>query len=178
VAETAQNIDPKAQAKADKAYAKAMRPWYKKKRYIIGLGLLLLIVIGVAANASGGEDPPSTAQPANQEPSAEEPAAEAPAEAADPTVLADDGWEVDTFNVADNGIGSFGASARIVNNTGGDVGAATFTMTVLEGGDIIATLIGSAMGVAAGDTATVDFVSDDPIRTGQFVYDFQVDASF
>lgn len=46
--------NPKADAKAAKAYAKALRPWYKKKRWIASLGLVVLIVIGVAA--SGGEE--------------------------------------------------------------------------------------------------------------------------
>lgn len=32
--------DPKAQAKADKAYRKAQRPFYKKKRFIIPAALL------------------------------------------------------------------------------------------------------------------------------------------
>jgi len=44
--------DPKAELKAAKAYAKASRPWYKKKRFI-ALGLFgLLIVISVAAGGS------------------------------------------------------------------------------------------------------------------------------
>lgn len=47
--------DAKARAKADKAYAKASRPWYKKKRFIIPGALLLLIVI-ITAVSSGGSD--------------------------------------------------------------------------------------------------------------------------
>jgi hypothetical protein len=43
----------KAQAKADKAYAKASRPWYKKKRFIIPIAL---VVIAIAASAGGGAD--------------------------------------------------------------------------------------------------------------------------
>jgi hypothetical protein len=45
--------DPKAQAKADKAYRKAQRPFYKKKRFILPVALLALIVIGVASNSGG-----------------------------------------------------------------------------------------------------------------------------
>ncbi len=48
-------MDPKAAAKAAKAYAKATRPWYKKKRFIIPLALVALIVISSAL--SGGGDP-------------------------------------------------------------------------------------------------------------------------
>ncbi len=44
--------EAQAQAKAAKAHAKALRPWYKKKRYIIGLGILAVIII--SAIASGG----------------------------------------------------------------------------------------------------------------------------
>jgi hypothetical protein len=55
--------DAKRQAKADmaaaKARAKAERPWYQKKRFIIPLALLLLIVI--VAVTSGGDD--DTGQP-------------------------------------------------------------------------------------------------------------------
>ena len=34
--------NPKAEAKAAKAYAKAMRPWYKKKRVLIPAGFVAL----------------------------------------------------------------------------------------------------------------------------------------
>lgn len=47
--------DAKAQAKGAKAYAKAQRPWYKKKRFIIPIGILVL-AIGGAAAGGGGED--------------------------------------------------------------------------------------------------------------------------
>jgi hypothetical protein len=46
--------DARAEAKAAKAYAKAQRPWYKKKRFIIPIALVVLIAIGVAAG--GGTD--------------------------------------------------------------------------------------------------------------------------
>ncbi len=44
----------RADAAAEKARAKAMRPWYKKKRFIIPLVLIALIVI--IAVAGGGDD--------------------------------------------------------------------------------------------------------------------------
>jgi Domain of unknown function (DUF4352) len=44
--------DAKAELKAAKAYSKAQRPWYKKKRWIISIGLLLLIV-AVSAGGTG-----------------------------------------------------------------------------------------------------------------------------
>lgn len=49
-----QGGDPKAQAKAEKAYRKATRPWYKKKRFIL-LGLIVLLIILVAATSGGGK---------------------------------------------------------------------------------------------------------------------------
>lgn len=45
--------DPKAEAAAAKAYAKAQRPWYKKKRFIVLLGLVVVSIAAVAV--SGGE---------------------------------------------------------------------------------------------------------------------------
>lgn len=47
------NTNPKAAAKAAKAYAKATRPWFKKKRFIIPIALVALAVI---VPAMGGED--------------------------------------------------------------------------------------------------------------------------
>ena len=49
--------DPKA-AKADaaaaKAKAKALRPWFKKKRFIIPIAILAIIIVANVANAGGG----------------------------------------------------------------------------------------------------------------------------
>lgn len=49
----------KAQAKAEKAYRKASRPFYKKKRFII-LALIALIVIIAIASNTGGSDSSSS----------------------------------------------------------------------------------------------------------------------
>ena len=48
--------DAKGQAKAAKAYAKSQRPWWKKKRWIISLGLILLIVAVAGGSGGGGTD--------------------------------------------------------------------------------------------------------------------------
>jgi hypothetical protein len=45
--------DAKAQAKAAKAYAKAQRPWFKKKRFIIPLAI---VAIAVMTQMGGGGD--------------------------------------------------------------------------------------------------------------------------
>ncbi len=44
----------KAQAKADKAHAKAMRPWYAKKRFWVLGAVVLFVIVGIAT--SGGSD--------------------------------------------------------------------------------------------------------------------------
>jgi hypothetical protein len=53
--------DAKANAKAAKAYAKAQRPWFKKKRFIIPLALVALMGIG---GIFGGDDDKTTTTPA------------------------------------------------------------------------------------------------------------------
>ncbi len=52
--------DAKARAKAEKAYRKAQRPFYKKKRFILPVLFLLLIVV-IAATAGGGDKTTNTA---------------------------------------------------------------------------------------------------------------------
>jgi len=59
----AQFADPKsakAQAKAEKAYRKASRPFYKKKRFILLAVIALIIIIVVASNSGGGSDSSSS----------------------------------------------------------------------------------------------------------------------
>lgn len=45
----------KASAKAAKAHSKAMRPWYKKKRFILS-GIILVVIIAAVAGSGGGDD--------------------------------------------------------------------------------------------------------------------------
>lgn len=49
--------DAKAQAKAAKVYAKAQRPWFKKKRFILPLAFVAIFVM---VKASGGGDDTTT----------------------------------------------------------------------------------------------------------------------
>ena len=42
-----------SQTSSEKAYRKAIRPWFKRKRFILPLSLMLLIVIIAAVNARG-----------------------------------------------------------------------------------------------------------------------------
>ena len=64
--------DARARAKADKAYAKARRPWYKKKRFILPLALIVLIVIIIAATMAGGGGNNDSDPIASDDPSASE----------------------------------------------------------------------------------------------------------
>lgn len=74
--------DAKAQASADKAYRKASRPWYKKKRFILPLILLAIILISTIASQGGGDEQNTagTADPGTSPSAAES----APAENAPP----------------------------------------------------------------------------------------------
>lgn len=49
--------DPKAAARAAKAYARASRSWYQKKRFIIPIVLVVIVVLVSAL--SGGDDEPA-----------------------------------------------------------------------------------------------------------------------
>lgn len=76
--------DGKARAKGEKAYRKAQRPWYKKKRFLIPL--ILVLIIALAGAFAGGDDEPgnegTTSQ--NDPPAAADPTTEdAPAETED-----------------------------------------------------------------------------------------------
>lgn len=48
--------EAKAEAKAAAARAKALRPWYKKKRFILGGGLALLVLIAALGSGSASDD--------------------------------------------------------------------------------------------------------------------------
>jgi hypothetical protein len=50
--------NPKAAAKAAKAYAKASRPFYKKKRFILPVAMVVLIVIIAASSGGSGDNGP------------------------------------------------------------------------------------------------------------------------
>lgn len=73
----------KAELKAAKAYAKANRPWYKKKRFWL-LGFIILIVLFTLLNqgddATDATSDTGTSQEAPAAPAAEEPALEVTAQ--------------------------------------------------------------------------------------------------
>ncbi|MFM1954841.1 MAG: hypothetical protein RL118_1032 [Actinomycetota bacterium] len=63
--------EAKANAKAEKARAKAMRPWFKKKRFILPLAIVAIAIISSASNAgnsgSSSTDSSSNADSSNTE---------------------------------------------------------------------------------------------------------------
>lgn len=122
--------------------------------------------------------PPSPEPEAASEPPPEPlPESEPPLETAEGT-LESGGWEVQSLNVGADFVDDFEADARIVNGSGSDVESAAFTITVLNGTEIIATLSGFSGAVAAGDTTTVSFLSTDSFVEGDHSYEFQVDFAF
>jgi len=58
-------MDPRAAAAAAKAYAKATRPWFKKKRFIIPIAVVVLL--GIGGMGGGGEDGASSTTSATVE---------------------------------------------------------------------------------------------------------------
>jgi hypothetical protein len=179
--------DAKAQAKAAKAYAKAQRPWYKKKRFILPLALVLLIVI-ISVASSGGDDPATTATPETQEsaasalpsdeqssaaeeevPVAEDPAGKLP--------LQDGDWRLDQLRLENNGFSDdFGGTARVTYTGDNEEGGTNiFTITVFKGAEAVATLQGSANTVKPNSTVSVQLISTDKYVKGPYKYDFQND---
>ena len=71
--------DAKARAKAEKAYQKASRPWFKKKRFI-SLGVIVLLGIGSAMSGGGGSSTNTSTNQSSSEAEAETPAVEVTAE--------------------------------------------------------------------------------------------------
>jgi hypothetical protein len=181
-------LNGKAEGKAAKAYAKAMRPWYKKKRWILSLGLILLIVVASIAGGGGDTSQPATdapeATPQSEEPSPapaeSEPAAPEPAqeETSGPTAklpLTDGDWRLDSVRIKDDGLGDFGGTARITYTGGAEGGTNLFTIAVFKDGQEVAALQGSADDVSPGDAETVQLISMDDYVAGPYKYDFQND---
>ena len=173
----------KAQAKAAKAYAKAQRPWYKKKRYILAIGVVLLIAIIVTASSGGGgsttpsgsDDADTGAAPTAQ---ATESKTEAPATtgATAKLPIQNGDWRLDSIRVKDDGLGDFGGTARVTyTGENPEGGSNIFTLTVFVRGKDVAALTGSADSVMPGRAATVQFVSGDKFIAGPYKYDFQND---
>lgn len=182
--------DGKVQAKAEKAYRKAMRPWYRKKRFMAPIPLLLVVLAAAAAGSGSSSstnhsvvvasDPLVTPSPMDTPspvvtvaPPVATKAAPPPA----PTKPNDKGWVLQSFITRDDGVGDFGGVARITN-THDAATSATFTITLSRSGTVLATLQGVVNQVAAGKTVSVDLISEDKYTPGAYTSDFQTDISY
>ncbi|MEJ7634315.1 DUF2510 domain-containing protein [Aeromicrobium sp.] len=180
--------NPRADAKAAKAYAKASRPWFKKKRWILAIALLLIIVI-VAATSGGGSSDDDSASNTSDAPSAstekktdegsnsgEESKDEPSAFGSSKFPLQNGDWRLDSIKIKDDGLGSLGGTARITyTGDNEDGGTNIFTVTLFKGKDAVGSLQGSANTVKPGTAVTVQFISTDEFVKGPYKYDFQND---
>jgi hypothetical protein len=171
------DVDPKAAAKAAKAYAKATRPWYKKKRYILGGIVALIVVIAVANSGGGGSHSTTTDNPlATSSKHSTDSGRRVNGTGPSALPIQNGDWRMDSIRVKNDGLGDFGGVAR-VTYTGDDQdgGDNIFTVTVFKHGRDVAVLNGSANTVLPGHTVTVDLISTDKFVQGPYKYDFQND---
>lgn len=152
---TESKSDARARAAADKAYTKASRPWFKKKRFIFTLLIVLIIAISVATG--GNDDEGNTASNTAAAPGAEQaPAGEAaPAEEAAPVEEATPAFP--------------GALDSDVIGQAGDalvLGDITVTSTAMIDGD-------ATFGATFCTTATVQNTSDKTIDFNIFDWKLQ-----
>ncbi|WP_426225092.1 hypothetical protein [Pseudarthrobacter sp. DSP2-3-2b1] len=109
----------KAQAAADKAYRKASRPWFKKKRFLLPLIILVIFIIATASN-SGAKDTGATSAPATTAASAQAANPAAPAAPAAPAVWTKVAELAGSSDMASQSFQLSGKEARLVYSfTGG-----------------------------------------------------------
>jgi hypothetical protein len=99
-----------ADAKAAKAKAKAMRPWFKKKRIILPLALVVIAGISIASGGGGSDTGSSTSSGSTEETTQEE----AMAKIGDTVVDGDWSYVVSNLKCGVNQVGSslLGAEAQ------------------------------------------------------------------
>lgn len=188
--------DAKAQAKAEKAYRKAQRPWYQKKRFIVPLILLVLIVL-IASLSSGDEQAPSVVSPGGTS-GAQDPAGGPPAfpGATENDVVAQAGETVDADGVqitteplapGDATLGETLCTTATYNNQSGEPssfnGGFDWKLQGPSGAILSPTLIGSdnllsAGELAPGGTITGDVCFDAPQGTPSGQYIVLLDPTF
>jgi hypothetical protein len=189
-AATAVSANPRADAKAAKAYAKASRPWYKKKRWIAGIALLIIIIAAAAGSGGGGgdDDKSSNDTSSSSDKSADtkkddgnsgkKSDAKANAFGSSEFPLQNGDWRLDSIKVTDDGFGGWAATGR-VTYTGDDEdgGNNLFTVTLFKGKDVVGTLTGGGNTVKPGTTVTVQFIETGNSKyvKGPYKYDFQND---
>jgi phosphohistidine swiveling domain-containing protein len=106
------------------------------------------------------------------------PTAAKPTQAAPPANgRSDKGWTLVSLQTKADFTGNFSGTARIAN-ANASTKTAIFTVTLLKGDTVIASLQGSANSVSAGQTVTVDLISEDKFAAGNYQTEFQVDMSY
>ncbi|HUR87045.1 MAG TPA: DUF4352 domain-containing protein [Solirubrobacteraceae bacterium] len=166
--------DAKAELKAAKAYAKAQRPWYTKKRYI-ALGLFALLVVISVAAGGGGDSNNNTDSADNSSPPPPPAANSAPAPANSCTTNATDDctpdvasnravrvdaltWSVESSRTASTlGDQQFGAGAKA------DGTFVVVTLKVRSNKDESATITDEAVKLEAPDGTTYSSDSEGTI---------------
>lgn len=146
--------DGKAQAAAEKAYRKASRPWFKKKRFLFPL--IIIVIIIIASLAGGGDEDASSngvvssgAENASNGGAASSDAGEKPAADAKPAFP--------------------GAKSSDAVGSGGDaikIGPATVTASPIEAGD-------STLGKTLCTSTTLSNGSDETIQFNAFDWKLQ-----
>lgn len=167
---------------------------FKRWWFWLGVVILLIIIASVAGSGGGDEDTPAAADPpaavvqTPTAPPAAKPAAPAPAPTteapaapatsapASKEIATDGDWTLVSVKVEDDGLGDFGATARIRYNGEDPDAAGVFTVTVLdESGEVLGALQGSATQVEPGKVQTVQMISTDKFAKGPYTYEFQKD---
>lgn len=194
----------KAQAKADKAYRKASRPWFKKKRTWI-LGAILLLILASCLGALSGEDSSNNGTTTSgdteqQNEQQNEQTTEAP-QAAFPGAQPDDvvGTAGDTLDIGEVSVTStplvagdatfestLCTTATMVNNADEQVDFHAWDWELqAPSGTILNSTVGgsdntlSGGGIAPGGTATGDVCFEgDPNESGQYVVLYEAMFSF
>jgi hypothetical protein len=185
--------DAKARAKAEKAYRKAQRPFYKKKRFILPALFLLLIVI-IVATAGGGGKTSSTAASAGGAAGSGAPCAADYADKQSKDVCADANDTVTlqgltvtatALKSGSNGIGgtSLCTDVTLKNDSGKsqDYNALNFKIQTPSGDVSTASAmgIGSTLNsgtLVAGGTKTGKLCRDDANEKGQYVVIYKPNA--
>jgi hypothetical protein len=89
--------------------------------------------------------------------------------------MRDKSFVVESVRIGDDGLGDFGGTARIRNESGSEK-TALVTFTIFADGEPVGSLLGSVNAVSPGQSVTVRLISTDRYVPGATEYDFQVDV--
>jgi hypothetical protein len=177
--------NPRAEAKAAKAYAKASRPWYQKKRWIALIIIGILIVIAIATSGGGSGDDSSSPTSGKDTTSSKSDGNSASKSKDTPSAygsrkfpMQNGDWRLDSIKVKDDGFGGWAATGRITyTGDDSDGGNNLFTVTLFKGKEVVGTLTGGGNTVKPGTTVTVQFLETGSSKyvKGPYKYDFQND---